>query len=89
MTQQDDTEEKGKPEDAPEHPHGGPPGQTGEHPQGGPPGQPHPEQPLPEPQPPGQQPGPQPPEPTPIEGGIPTQQPAEGEEDDEEAEPKT
>lgn len=31
-----------KPEDAPEHPHGGPPGQTGEHPvhpHGGPPGQ--------------------------------------------------
>jgi hypothetical protein len=34
--------EERKPEDHPDHPHGGPPGQTGEHPEhphGGPPGQ--------------------------------------------------
>jgi hypothetical protein len=40
-----------KPEEHPDHPHGGPPGQTGDHPDhphGGPPGQNKPEEPEPE-----------------------------------------
>lgn len=49
-------EPRDKPEERPEHPHGGPPGQTGDHPHEGPPGQdkpdedePHPTHPIVEP----------------------------------------